>query len=310
LALVVERYLLMHAERRLTMSVSSKLSRLIKPGAKAGGGGSAITAQVVRAEWLNPTMVRVVLGGPDFANFTANEYTDAYVKVVFPRPGVVYPVPLDMKVIRDSMPSSDWPQQRTYTVRAWNPQALELTIDFVVHGDDGLAGPWAAAAKPGDSVTILGPGGGYAPDPAADWHLLIGDESAVPAISTALERLGPNAVGHAVIEVDTPEQEQQLTGPVGVQLTWVNRGSRALGEGLVESVAALTFPSGTVHAFVHGEAGLVRELRRLLKVERGIPQSQLSISGYWRHGATDEGWRAVKRDWNRSIEESESQAGV
>jgi NADPH-dependent ferric siderophore reductase len=265
-----------------------------------------LSATVLRTEQLSPSMVRVVFGGAGLAGFTPNEYSDAYVKLVFPRPGVVYPQPLDVQAVRAGMPASDWPQQRTYTVRRWDAAAPELTIDFVVHGDEGVAGPWARAAKPGDEMVLLGPGGGYAPSSSADWHLLVGDESAVPAIAAALERLAPDAIGHVFLEVDAVEEEQPLPAPEGVQISWLSRGSRPLGEALVEAVTALTFPPGEVQAFVHGEAGQVRDLRRLLKVERGVPASQLSISGYWRHGATDEAWRAAKADWNRSIEESEA----
>jgi NADPH-dependent ferric siderophore reductase len=251
-------------------------------------------------------MVRIVVGGPELAGFTLNEYSDAYVKLVFLRPGVEYPRPLDLNAVREHFEPQDWPQQRTYTVRAWDPQALELTIDFVVHGDEGLAGPWARKAGPGDELIFLGPGGGYLPDPVADWHLLVGDESALPAIATALERLPVAAIGHVLVEVDGAEQEQPLTAPEGVSLRWVHRGERPLGEALVEAVAGLSFPDGEPQAFVHGEAGVVKELRRLLKLERGIAQSQLSISGYWRLGATDEAWRALKADWNREIEQAES----
>jgi NADPH-dependent ferric siderophore reductase len=255
-------------------------------------------------------MVRIVLGGPGLASFTPNEYSDAYVKLVFLRPGVDYPRPLDLSAVREQFPSSDWPQQRTYTVRFWDPAAQELTIDFVVHGDEGLAGPWARTAQPGDEMIILGPGGGYAPNPLADWHLLIGDESALPAIAAALEQLPATAVGHVLVEVDDAAQEQPLVAPEGVRVQWLHHGSRPLGQALVAAATALTFPVGEVDAFVHGEAGVVKELRRLLKVERGIPMANLSISGYWRLGADDEAWRAVKADWNRQIEQAEAQAKV
>jgi NADPH-dependent ferric siderophore reductase len=270
------------------------------------GGRPPISATVLRTEILSSSMVRVVLGGPGLAAFTPNEYTDAYVKLVFLRPGVEYPRPLDLTAVRTLLPSSDWPQQRTYTVRLWDPVAQELTIDFVVHGDEGLAGPWARAAQPGDEMIILGPGGGYSPNPLADWHLLIGDESALPAIGAALERLPAAAVGHVLLEVEGPEHEQPLTAPEGVQVQWVHHGARPLGEALLEAATALTFPLGEVHAFVHGEAGVVKDLRRLLKVERAIPMANLSISGYWRLGADDEAWRAVKGDWNRQIEQAEA----
>ena len=277
---------------------------------RSGGrrGGAPISTIVRRTEPLSPTMIRVVVGGPELARFTPNEYSDAYVKLVFLRSGVDYPRPLDLSAVRERFGPDDWPQQRTYTVRGWDPAALELTIDFVVHGDEGLAGPWARAARPGDELLLSGPGGGYSPDPAADWHLLVGDESALPAIAAALERLPDQATGHVFLEVDGAEHEQKVSAPAGVAVHWVHHGTRPLGEALVQAVAELTFPAGLVHAFVHGEAGVVKDLRRLLKLERGVSQSQLSISGYWRQGATDEAWRAVKRDWNREIEQAEAAA--
>jgi NADPH-dependent ferric siderophore reductase len=268
-----------------------------------------MSATVLRTEQLSPTMVRVVFGGSGLARFAANEYSDAYVKLVFLRPGVDYPRPVDLNAIREQFPPENWPQQRTYTVRAWDPEALELTIDFVVHGDEGLAGPWAKAARPGDELLLNGPGGGYAPDLTASWHLLVGDEAALPAIAASLERLPADAVGHVLVEVDGAEAEQKLDAPSGVRVNWVHRDGRPLGAALVEAVTAVPFPNGQVHAFVHGEAGVVKELRRLLKLEREIAQSQLSISGYWRQGVTDEGWRAVKADWNREIEQAEAAAG-
>jgi NADPH-dependent ferric siderophore reductase len=83
-----------------------------------------------------------------------------------------------------------------------------------------------------------------------------------------------------------------------------------VGQLLVDAVSGLEFPSGQVHAFVHGEAGFVKELRRLLRVDLGIAREQLSISGYWRYGADDESWRAAKRQWNREVEAAEVAAGV
>ncbi len=290
------------------MSMTSRMAEGIRNrvgGRGEGRGGATLAITVARKEQLSPTMVRVVFTGDDLADFTMNEFSDAYVKLIYPRPGVSYPEPLDMKVIRASLPQEDWPQNRTYTVRRWDDQARELTVDFVVHGDEGLAGPWARDAQPGDQIWLAGPGGGYQPDPAADWHLLAGDESALPAIAAALEVLPEDAVGQVFVEIHDPASELKLTAPAGVTVTWLLDTAETPGTALVEAVTALTFPEGRVYAFVHGEAAGVRDLRRLLKRERGVKQSDLSISGYWRQGANDEEWRAVKRDWNQKIEESE-----
>ena len=263
---------------------------------------TAHEAQVVRTERITPHMVRLVLGGPGLHAFEIGEFTDHYVKLLFAPEGVSYPEPFDMERIRAEFPREQWPTTRTYTVRAWDPVHRELTVDFVVHGDEGLAGPWAARAQPGDTVRLLGPGGGYAPDEAADWHLLVGDESALPAIAVALERLPEGTAVHAFVEVADASEEQKFATTAGVEVTWLHRGSRPTGEALIAAVRSLDFPAGDVHAFVHGEAGFVKDLRRHLRLEREIPRERLSISGYWRLGKTDEAWRAIKREWNEQVE--------
>ncbi|MCB5180426.1 siderophore-interacting protein [Streptomyces antimicrobicus] len=260
------------------------------------------TAVVVRTERLTPHMVRVVLGGDGLRGFAAGEFTDHYVKLLFAPEGVSYPEPWDLEQIRTHFPRAQWPRQRAYTVRLWDRAHLELTIDFVVHGDEGLAGPWAARVRPGEPVRFLGPGGAYAPDPEAGWHLLAGDESALPAIAATMEAMPPGAEVFAFVEVDGPDDEQKIATPDGITPVWVHRGARPVGEALVDAVTSLDFPSPDVQAFVHGEAGFVKQLRHYLRVERRVPRERLSISGYWRLGETDEGWRAIKRDWNAQVE--------
>ncbi|MEV0612596.1 siderophore-interacting protein [Nonomuraea sp. NPDC050404] len=263
---------------------------------------------VQRTERISRHMVRVVVGGDGLAEFATTGLTDHYVKLVFPVEGVEYPQPFSVKGCRETMPRELWPKLRTYTVRAWDPDSRELTLDFVVHGDEGLAGPWADRAGPGDELLMLGPGGGYAPDPEAAWHLLVGDESALPAIAAALEVLHDGVPARVLIEVDAPEDELKLGTAADARITWIYRGDRPVGEKLVTAVRELDFPEGDVHAFVHGEAGFVKELRRHLRLERGVGIDRLSISGYWRTGVDDEGWRQVKGDWNRQVEAEEAAA--
>lgn len=261
--------------------------------------------QVLRVQWITPHMIRMVIGGQELAGFGAGEFTDHYVKLLFPVPGVAYPEPFDVDAIRRDMPREHWPRLRSYTVRDWDPHALELSIDFVYHGDKGLAGPWAANSQPGDEVLFLGPGGAYAPRPEADWHLLAGDESALPAIAASLAALPEGAQARVFVEIAGPGEEQELVTPGDAKLRWLHRGDAPVGEKLVTAVRELEFPPGEVHAFVHGEAGFVKQLRRYLRVEREIPLEQLSISGYWRYGDDDESWRAGKAEWKREVEEAE-----
>jgi NADPH-dependent ferric siderophore reductase len=265
-------------------------------------------AEVLRVQWLTPHLIRVVLGGEGLRDLDAGGFTDNYVKLLFPVPGVDHPEPFDIDAIRRDRPREEWPRMRSYTIRQWDPVALEMSIDFVHHGDKGLAGPWAASAQPGDEVLFLGPGGAYAPSPSADWHLFVGDEAALPAIAASLETLPAGAQAHVLVEVAGPSEEIPLTTAGDAKLVWLHRGAGEVGSLLVPAVRSLEFPAGTVHAFVHGEASFVKQLRRHLRVERGIPLSQLSISGYWRHGVDDEGWRASKAEWNREVEAAE--AGV
>jgi NADPH-dependent ferric siderophore reductase len=263
-------------------------------------------AAVVRTEQLSPTMVRVVLGG--LIDFRPSEFTDSYVKLIFPR--VDHPLPLDLDRIKRDLPAEQWPVVRTYSVRAFDTARHELTIDFVVHGTAGVAGPWAAAAQPGDSVFVRGPGGAYSPDPDADWHLLVGDESALPAIAAAIDALPAHAVGHVVVEVPGPASQIQLDTPEGVRMSWLHTGYGRVGNRLVDTVRGIEFPLSDVQAFVHGEAGWVAQIRRLLRVDRRLPGNRLSISGYWRIGNDEEGWRAGKATWNAEAEELERRAGV
>jgi NADPH-dependent ferric siderophore reductase len=254
--------------------------------------------RVLRTEWLTPHMIRVLLGGENFASFVVNGFTDKYVKLLFPRAGVTYPDPIDLDVIRKEYPREQWPTTRTYTVRYHDPDAEELAIDFVTHGDEGFAAPWAMAAQPGDEVIVRGPGGAYAPDRAADWHLLAGDESAMPAIGAALEVLAPGVPAHVFLQVADESEVQKLASPGDVEITWLFRSdfdsAAAAGEALVDAVRSLEFRPGAVHAFVHGEAGFVADLRRHLSRERAVPKDLLSISGYWRRGKNEDGWQAEK----------------
>ncbi|MFE2191318.1 siderophore-interacting protein [Streptomyces olivaceus] len=265
------------------------------------------TAQVVRTERLTPHMQRVVLGGEGLAAFAADTCTDHYVKLLFPAGGATYPEPFDMERIREEFPREQWPVTRTYTVRHWDAEHREMTLDFVIHGDEGLAGPWAQRVRPGETVLFMGPGGAYAPDTTADWHLLAGDESALPAIARSLEALPDGARAFVFVEVEGPEEEQKIDSDV--EVVWLHRGDRPVGRALVEAVRALDFPEGRLHAFVHGEAACVKELRRYLRVEREIPREDLSISGYWRLGHNEDGWQASKREWNARIE-AEQETGA
>ncbi|MFF1253656.1 siderophore-interacting protein [Pseudarthrobacter sp. NPDC058329] len=256
-----------------------------------------INLAVVRREELSPHMVRIVAGGDGFADFVNNGFVDRYVKIVFPQPGVKYSTPLDLWSIRETMPREQWPFTRTYTIRWVDPVARELAIDFVVHGDEGLAGPWAAKAQPGDTLTFTGPGGAYNPAPDADWYLFAGDEAALPAIAACLESLPGEAAGLAFVEVDSDADIQPIAAPAGVTIHWLARNGVPAGESdvLVQAVAAAEWPAGRVDVFAHGERGYMKALRAVFFDQRGLERSQVSLSGYWAKGRVEDAFQAEKK---------------
>lgn len=244
-------------------------------------------------------LVRVSLGGPDLAEFPDLPFTDHYVKLFFPPPGAPYRTPVDVESVRQTHPRDHLPITRTYTVRSFDRENLRMAIDFVVHGDRGVAGPWAAAAQPGDEITFRGPGGAWAPPRVADAVIFAGDEAALPAICAALERLDHRIPATVFAEVAGESSAPSLPAHPRADVRWVHR---ATGASLVDEITAADLPSGVVHAFVHGNADMVRPVRRHLLLERGIPRDRTSISGYWRTGQTEDVWRLTKREFTAALE--------
>ncbi|KQM14939.1 FAD-binding protein [Plantibacter sp. Leaf171] len=254
--------------------------------------------EVVRTAWITPHLVRLTLGGPGFADFQPKDATDSYVKLYFAKPELGLEPPYDLTALRATLAPDDLPVTRTYTVRRVDTGERTIDIDFVVHGDEGLAGPWAAAAQPGDRVVLAGPGGAYRPDPTADWHLFAGDESAVPAIAAALEVLPPEATGLAFIEIGGRDDLIELDRPAGVQLIWVGRAARdeSAAALLATAIAGHPWPAGRVQVFAHGERESMKALREVFLTQRGLDRSQLSLSGYWAYGRTEDRFQAEKRE--------------
>lgn len=253
--------------------------------------------EVVEVERLTPRMVRIVLGGDGLADYEPCGFTDQYVNAFFIPDGAPYSVPFDVDAARDAEPALR-PLGRRYTIRWWDPEARRVAIDFVVHGDVGSAGRWANNAEVGDLLQFSGPSGGYAPDASADWYLMVGDESALPAIAASLERVPADRRAIAVIVVDDADHELPLRCPGELDVRWVHRvdepGDHEL---VVRAVGQLAFPDGRPDVFVHGEAAEVRAIRKLLFGGHGLDRHGTSISPYWRRAHSDEEWRQVKRDW-------------
>lgn len=256
-------------EVTITSVASSRQSRPPRP---------TIELTVVSSEHLSPSLVRLRLGGLGFEQFVNRPETDKYVKLKF----------------TTAAPESH-PVTRTYTVRSVDQQSQTLAIDFVVHGDEGVAAPWARTAKPGETLTFTGPGGGYLPSEDADWYLFAGDLSAVPAIAAALEALPADATGFVIIEVESADEVLTLSAPTGVEVRWLVDPLHGT-DFLADAVRTLPWSEGHVDVFAHGERESMKVLRRVFFDERALERTQVSLSGYWARGRTEDRFQAEKRE--------------
>lgn len=143
-----------------------------------------------------------------------------YLSLAMPRPDASYNAPFDLDAVGSQLPREQWPARCRYTVRNWDRTNRLLTIDFVVHGDHGVAVVWAANARPGDVLQFTGPAGAYRPDPTAGWHLLVGDESALPAIAASLAAVAERTPVVVRLICDGPDDELALDTPGALDVAW------------------------------------------------------------------------------------------
>ncbi|MFI2665797.1 siderophore-interacting protein [Micromonospora carbonacea] len=275
---------------------------------------------------LSPSFVRVTFTGVDLDRFADNGY-DQRIKLALPLPGraeVDLPGGPDWYVRYRALPEHLRNPVRTYTVRAARPHLAEVDVDLVLHGDGGPATRWARRVCPGDRAALLGPDAGFDGEhggiefrpPPAGRLLLAGDETAVPAITAILERLPADARGRALLEVPEPADALGVAAPPGVRVTWLPRAGGRHGSRLVPAVAAaagelcgpapaagpvtdvdvdrellweVPVPAAPVplYAWLAGEAGVIRTLRRHLVAERGLDRRAVAFMGYWRLGRAD-----------------------
>lgn len=278
---------------------------------------------VTAAESLGPHLVRVRFSG-DLAHFRASAeagLTDRYVKLVLAPEGVTYPEPFDLQQLRRDLPPEEAPAVRTYTVRDLDVDAGTLAVDFVVHGDEGVAGPWAARVlagevPPGTTLRVLGPGGAYAPQAGVDHHLLVADLAGLPAVAAAVTALPSDARGTVLLQVVGPEDELDLGAPDGVAVHWLHADPAAeAGRAPEDTTLAVAvrrlvdagWPAGRVQAFVHAEAAAVMHGVRPQLKALGVGREHrgdLSVSGYWRHGRTEDGFRVWKSELARAEQDA------
>lgn len=250
-------------------------------------------AHVVRSERLGRSIVRITFGGERLREF-AGGGRDQSFSLFLPHPGQSAPlVPTDAGdewfARWRAMDPAVRAVMRSYTVREQRHEPAEVDVDFALHGDAGPACRWAARVRPGDRVVLLGPAVpdnksvGFRPPPGTDWVLITADVTALPAAAAILDWLPAGVRARVWIDVPDAGDIQHLPCRADAEVTWLVRGD------LPEAVRAAELPScGNAYAWIAGEAGCVKALRRHLVGERGFDRGRVEFSGYWRRGASEE----------------------
>ena len=248
------------------------------------------TVEVRSTEDLSASLRRVVFTSPDIAGFMFTTMApDDHVKLFFPDPAtgdLLMPEARPGWQRRDDGRALTY---RDYTVRAFDAESGELTIDFVTHLH-GVGGAWAARAQPGDRLGMLGPRGSHIHPNGYDWYLLGADETALPALARWLEELPADKRVIGVVEVAGPQDEVELPARAGAEIRVVHRGG-STGSGVVsameEAVRGIALPDGEFYAWVAGEADTLKPIRRYLRRELGLPTDRVKVDGYWRRGTVN-----------------------
>lgn len=185
-------------------------------------------------------------------------------------------------------PENEKPSGRAYTIRHLREELCEMDIDFVLHGD-GPCSTWAESAKLGDTVQIAGPRSGFRLDPMVSHLLMGGDETALPAIGSILEALPEGLSVDVFVAIREDADVQVIASKADVEMTWLPRNGTEPGDtaALAEAMSAASLPQENSEVWFAAEASIVRTVRRHFQLDRAMPRTRLSMSGYWKKGETD-----------------------
>ena len=241
--------------------------------------------QVITTERIGTHFIRVILGGHDLEGFYSPGFDD-HVKLIFPDPVTGQLASPQLGPNGPVWPDQARPLMRDYTPRHYDPVQGQLSIDFALH-EAGPATTWAAQAKAGDSLGVGGPRGSLLVSTEFSWHLLIGDETALPAIARRLEELPADTRAIVLLEVDSASDELALTSAAALDLTWCHRAGAKAGTSavLLDTLRGLSWPQGEGYAWVACETHIARSLRTHLLEVRQMPASLVKAAGYWRSGS-------------------------
>ncbi|QVM97833.1 siderophore-interacting protein [Pseudomonas sp. B21-012] len=233
---------------------------------------------VLRVTELTPRMRRITLGGPELQGFTSVG-SDDHVKLMFACSAEEQAVLDNLDFSRDGLR----PTMREYTPRRIDLAGGEMDIDFVLHGD-GPASTWAAQAQVGQVLNMAGPRASLVVPDIFDSYLLVGDETAIPAIARRLEELPAGRKVLAVIEIENAQEQQALASAAQVEVIWVLRQQ----QDLLEVVKDLSLPSGQLYTWVALEKSLMRKAKRLLIDDKGVKEDLIKAASYWQLDPHDE----------------------
>lgn len=246
--------------------------------------------RVTRVESVTPHLRRIVLTGEALADFVSASFDD-HVKVLFPEPGQDRPnmptIGPNGFVFADGMQR---PVVRDFTPRRFDSELRELELEFALH-DAGPATDWARQAQVGQHLGIGGPRGSRVIPAGFDWHVLIGDDTALPAIARRVQELPATARAIVVVEVEDPSARIDFVATAALDAHWCYRsGCDPDGEApLLRAVRELHWPQaqreGEGYVWAAGESGAIRAVRQHLLAERGVEKSRLHAAGYWKRGA-------------------------
>lgn len=246
---------------------------------------------VIDAYPLTTNMHRVILGGDELADLVVDgSIIGPHLKMIIPPAGggcLAWPE-FDAEKGRLVWPENvERPTLRTYSLRHFDVDLQQLTIDLVSH-EGGVASSWARNAKPGDKLGIWGPGGRMSFN--GQWLVLVGDISALPAISYSLEMLPDDAQGKAIIEVPSESDCIDLKSPAGIEIIWLVQHQGQPSQ-LVETVTSIDIPAG-VSPLVWGgmECDLAKALRRGIKEKLSLSRDRFYLINYWRAGIPEGGF--------------------
>ncbi len=250
---------------------------------------------VRRTELLTPSLARVVLGGSELSGFALPEPA-ASVRLLLPSAAghdLVMPTWNGNQFL---LPDGRRPVIRTLTPRRFDATGLELDVEIVVH-EGGAASAWASSAEPGDRVRqSQGRDAATSSTLEAVGFVIMGDETALPAIAQLLESMPPAMVAQVHVELARPDARLPLAANESTRIEWHVRVEGALpGQALVEAIRASTLTEGT-RIWAAGEAAAMHQIRQHLFDERGLSRSVATVRGYWKHGRTGDPDAGGERD--------------